>query len=315
MNRQPLLSIVIPVYNVEKYLRAALESVVSQDFQDGELEVIIINDGSTDVSKIIAQEYVDRFGFVSLITTDNSGLGAARNFGVKHANGRYVLFFDSDDLLVDGLIGSILEKINTAPDVDVFVFDYADFGITAVEAQTAHLFDLSKYKYGNVAWNKVYQMDFWRMHQFEYPEGVKYEDTPLTHLIMGLSRKTRKIEMVGYLYRQNRMGSITADKNSDDLHYRLNALEILQDNITKYSEELIVNGTKNVVITKFLKEILLLFITQFRKQHFVAQRDLFQFEALIKSDLIKPKIVFNAGLRVTITFLWVKIMMKLEEKK
>ena len=93
------VSVIIPVYNVEKYLRECLDSVVTQDLDD--IEIICINDGSTDGSSRILAEYATQYEKLAILDKENSGLSAARNSGLSVAKGKYILFLDSDDLLSD----------------------------------------------------------------------------------------------------------------------------------------------------------------------------------------------------------------------
>ena len=102
---KPLVSVVIPVYNVEKYLSECLDSVIGQTLR--EIEIICVNDGSTDSSAAIAEEYVRKDSRVKLISQPNGGLSAARNTGMKAARGEYVAFLDSDDCLTE----NALEKL------------------------------------------------------------------------------------------------------------------------------------------------------------------------------------------------------------
>lgn len=90
-----MVSIIIPVYNVEKYLHICLDSVLAQTYTD--YEVILVNDGSKDDSGKICEEYVKRDKRFSLISQDNKGLASARNTGIKAAKGKYIYFIDSDD--------------------------------------------------------------------------------------------------------------------------------------------------------------------------------------------------------------------------
>ena len=113
------LSIVIPVYNVEKYLSKCLDSVIYPQL-DG-YEVIVVNDGSTDSSLTVAEKYLDRYPeLIRIISTENGGLGAARNVGIDAANGEFLLFLDSDDRLSDGALPEIMEKLNEDFDICIF---------------------------------------------------------------------------------------------------------------------------------------------------------------------------------------------------
>ena len=92
---KPLLTVVIPVYNVEKYLKRCVESVIAQDWK--KYEILLVDDGSTDNSPQICDNYVKTYDFISVIHKENGGLSEARNTGLSQAKGEYVYFPDSDD--------------------------------------------------------------------------------------------------------------------------------------------------------------------------------------------------------------------------
>ena len=92
---KPLLTVVIPVYNVERYLKRCIESVLAQEWKD--YEILLVDDGSTDHSPQICDDYVKDYDFISVIHKENGGLSEARNTGISHAKGEYVYFPDSDD--------------------------------------------------------------------------------------------------------------------------------------------------------------------------------------------------------------------------
>lgn len=97
-----MISVIVPVYNTSKYLRRCLDSIINQTYKD--LEIIIVDDGSTDVSPSICDEYDKKYNNVQVIHKDNAGLGYARNSGMKVMNGKYVMFVDSDDFLQENMI-------------------------------------------------------------------------------------------------------------------------------------------------------------------------------------------------------------------
>ena len=103
------ISIIIPVYNVEKYLKYTLDSVIKQNTSN--FEVILIDDGSKDNSGKICDEYRKKYDFIKVIHKKNEGVSIARNTGLKEAKGKYIMFLDSDDLLTDGILNIIKEKI------------------------------------------------------------------------------------------------------------------------------------------------------------------------------------------------------------
>jgi len=110
------ISIVIPVYNAEKYVGECIESIIKQGFND-RIEIIIINDGSSDCSKKICEEYSKRYDFVNVYSQKNSGVSSARNAGLAKATGSYVFFMDADDLLLEGSLEMIVRALATCPDI------------------------------------------------------------------------------------------------------------------------------------------------------------------------------------------------------
>ena len=102
-------SFVVPVYNTSKYLKKCLDSLVKQTFKD--FEVIIVNDGSTDKSKDIILKYESKYGSIIEINHDNQGLSMARNNGVKKASGKYIIFIDSDDYVLDHFVETLVRNI------------------------------------------------------------------------------------------------------------------------------------------------------------------------------------------------------------
>jgi CDP-glycerol glycerophosphotransferase len=176
---------VVPVYNDEPYLADCLDSILGQEFSA--LEIVIVDDGSTDRSAQIAQRYARKHRNVALVQTPNRGLGAARNTGVRHVTGELLAFVDSDDtipshahsLLVstldasgsDFVVGSVLRRTDTdTTELSWLKPLHAQrkLSITAAEFPpiVRNIF----------AWNKVFRRTFWDSAGLAFPEGVMYED-------------------------------------------------------------------------------------------------------------------------------------------
>lgn len=167
------ISVIVPVYNVQKYLRKCLNSLVKQTFKD--IEIIAVNDGSTDDSEEILKEYAEKYDKFSYYNKENGGLSDARNFGLKHANGRYVAFVDSDDY-VDR---TMYEKMyNKALENN---YDYVECDFYWVYQNKNRLDRGIRYKnknemllYGRVvAWNKLIKKD---VITELFPKGLYFED-------------------------------------------------------------------------------------------------------------------------------------------
>lgn len=121
-------SIIIPVYNVEKYLRDCIESLIKQTIDFSELEIILVNDGSKDSSETICREYADKYDNVFLYSKENEGLSKTRNLALTKAHGKYIFFFDSDDMLREDTIGSVCDFFDTVYDeVDLVTYKIVQY--------------------------------------------------------------------------------------------------------------------------------------------------------------------------------------------
>lgn len=196
--RDVTLSVVVPVYNVEEYLAECLDSLMRQDFH--ELEVIIIDDGSTDGSTRIARRYAREYRRIRYVRQRNGGLSAARNAGAKLARGRYLAFLDSDDMVFPHSYSTMIEQLESSGS-DFALCSYSRYVGTQnrapgpwISQAHAHLMvgvTLEEYPdilVSQVAWNKVYRMDFWRANGFEFPVGKLYEDQIVSTMAFARAR-------------------------------------------------------------------------------------------------------------------------------
>lgn len=120
-------SIIVPIYNVEKYLNKCLDSIVNQNFEQSELEVILIDDGSSDNSSAIAKSYADKyenFSYYFKLRNKLSGIGNARNYGISFVTSPYFICIDSDDYLIPDAMKILAEKIESYPQANMIIFDY-----------------------------------------------------------------------------------------------------------------------------------------------------------------------------------------------
>ncbi len=219
-----LLSIIIPVYNVEPYLRECLDSVFAQNLTD--CEVIAVNDGSTDGSRGILEEYKEKYAdLMVVVDKSNGGLSSARNAGVEKAKGDYFYFLDSDDFLKLHAIVSIKKAIADSENADVIYLDciVTDQGKRWGEHKEKNvpLMDFKsffqyayKHKMGIApnAVSYVYTSAYWRKSGLYYVEGVKYEDVLFKYQLFVREDGTIKavhLEEPFYVYRIGREGSTT----------------------------------------------------------------------------------------------------------
>ena len=217
----PRFSVIVPVFKVQGYLRECLDSVLSQSYAD--FEVIAVDDRSPDGCGAILDQYAERDARVRVLhLPENVGLGRARNAGLEQASGDYVLFLDSDDFYTPGLLAAVAERLKSAEDPDILVFDHVRThwwgrggrskaaGLLAAAGQDA--FDLRESpQYLHlflVAWNKAYRRSFFQEHGLRYAPGL-YEDAPVTYRSMVLADRIVCLNRVGVEYRQRRQGAIT----------------------------------------------------------------------------------------------------------
>jgi glycosyltransferase involved in cell wall biosynthesis len=259
----PYFSIVVPVYNVSGYVTQALNSLKNQSFKD--FEVIVVNDGSTDDSKTKASTFVEQDDRFKLIDIENSGLGIARNRGLEYISGQYLMFLDSDDLFHEALLQEIYNKIHQSNvQADVVVFDIQNFDSVSGKALDSYIFDEKLRRYSDVAWNKAYRAEFFKRYNFQFP-GIKFEDTPLTHIIMALAENPIKLNFKGYNYRRNRVGSLTNEDMEHDFSLRAKSLLEFKTNIDFFSKQLIEADKKDFVESKLIKAIIYLLIENRRR--------------------------------------------------
>jgi CDP-glycerol glycerophosphotransferase len=214
----PRISVVVPIYNVEDYLSECLESIATQTFSD--VEAILVDDGSTDGSRAIAEAFVARDPRFKLVSQPNAGLGAARNTGTDAATGEYLAFADSDDLLPRDAYERLVRAADrTGSDFATGnVLRLSDRGTTQSSfllpafARTRLRTHVTRHRAllaDRLAWNKLWRRSFWDAHGYRFPEGVLYEDTPVTIPAHFAARSVDVLADTVYLWRV-REGSITS---------------------------------------------------------------------------------------------------------
>lgn len=178
------ISIIIPMYNVEKYIEKCIDSVYKQDLNEDEFEIILIDDESPDASLAIAKEVTKNRNNTVFISQKNKGLGGARNTGIQNANGEYLLFLDSDDGLLPNVLKNLL-AIATTQDLDIL--EFAAQGVNSngeVLYQIANSSEVyqsgyayyNKVRYMNSACNKLYKRTFLLENELFFLEKIYIED-------------------------------------------------------------------------------------------------------------------------------------------
>ena len=227
----PKVSLIIPVYNVENYIEKCLNSVVNQTLKD--MEVIIVNDGSKDLSKQKIQKYLEKYPWIKYLEKENGGLSDARNYGMPYATGKYIAFLDSDDYVEETMyeeMYNIAEKEN-ADMVDCdFVWEYPN----RKRKDIGEIYKTKKEmieKCRVVAWNKIIKREILEKTKIKFPVGLRYEDMEFFYKLVPYINKVSFIKkcFVHYVQREN---SIENTQN-----VRTKEIFIILDNIISYYKE------------------------------------------------------------------------------
>ncbi|WP_428952809.1 CDP-glycerol glycerophosphotransferase family protein [Streptomyces sp. cg35] len=246
---QPRLSVIVPVFNVELYLDECLRSLADQTFTD--FDVVMVDDGSTDASAAIAREWAARDPRFRLISQANQGLGAARNAGVRAlatgpAGPEYLAFVDSDDTLPPNAYELLIETLDeTGSDFaagNVTRFRSAGHVQSPVHrtpfATTRLRTHISRFRpllTDRTAWNKVYRRAFWERHALAYPEGMLYEDAPVSVPAHYLAESVDILSEPIYNWRERETGERSITQNRTDprgLIDRVRSIRMVRDFLT-----------------------------------------------------------------------------------
>lgn len=241
----PLISVVIPIYNIEAYLKRCVDSVLQQSYSN--LEIILVDDGSKDQSSMICDEYKELDKRVRVIHKENGGLSDARNAGIEIANGSFITFIDSDDFVaidyIEYLYGLILKydadvsgcyhiKFNKEQEINDHKNNQEEFVFRGEEA----VIDLCYQKHiTNSAWGKLYRMSYFK--SIRYPVGRLYEDLGTTYKLFLLCNKVVFSMQAKYYYFQ-RDDSIMHYKFTSKNMDRILLSEKLLEEVEDISEEL-----------------------------------------------------------------------------
>lgn len=220
------LSIIVPVYNVEKYVRPCFESILKQGLDDSRFEVIIVNDGTQDRSMDMISDIILQHNNIYVINQVNQGLSVARNNGISSAKGEYIFMPDSDDLLIDNSLPTLLNKaIETKADLIVANFLRMDdkeivkfegvkenpFHYVEKTGQELMLEDLNPGEC--YVWRALYRRQFLIQEQIKFVPGVFFQDVPFTHECCLKAGKCIRTSMLLNIYRVHRKGAVTSSFN------------------------------------------------------------------------------------------------------
>ena len=243
----PKISVIVPVYNTEKYIEKCLDSIISQDMKD--IEVIVVNDGSTDNSEEIIKKYVEQYpDKVKLYTQVNGGLSSARNYGISKATGKYLCFVDSDDELLEN---SIQSRIATLSNAELIITDFYDYyedsdslicereiNNTTLKSKQMikELIFPRKFGYQGYLWNKLFLTQIIKKNRIFFDETIHYNEDRL--FIYMYLKKCKHVQIINektykYVHHINsKMWDAEHEVFDDKILTELDAFEIIKkDNV------------------------------------------------------------------------------------
>ena len=243
MSQMSKVSVIVPIYNVEKYLDKCVKSLLGQTLED--IEIILVDDGSTDNSGNIAKLFKEQNpNKVKYYRKENGGLSDARNFGMQYAQGDYIAFLDSDDYIDKNAYQEMYEKAieENSDYVECdFIWEYPN----------KKRVDKREYYFGKqemltnvrvVAWNKLIKRDIIVNNKLEFPKGLRYEDVEFTYKLIPYLNRTSYVEkpFVHYIQRENSIANDQNKRNIEIFHVLDNVISYYKDHrlYDEYQDEL-----------------------------------------------------------------------------
>jgi glycosyltransferase involved in cell wall biosynthesis len=256
----PKISIIVPVYNTEKYLKKCLDSLVNQSLKD--IEIIIVNDGSTDNSQNIIDEYKNKYPkLIKSYIKENGGLSDARNFGYDKAKGEYIGFVDSDDYVDITMYEKLYQKaIDQQADIVEcnFIWEYPN----KEKVDIANNYEQTKDILTNIrvmVCNKIFKKDIIDKANIRFPLGLRYEDVLFTYMLIPHIKKIAYINepLLHYVQRNDSISNYQTEKVRDIYIILNNVLNYYKKNnlYKKYIEELEYIYIRYILGSSFLRTI------------------------------------------------------------
>lgn len=219
-----LLSIIIPVYKVEKYIQGTLDSIYNQNYDESIFEVIVVNDGTPDDSMSIVDRFASCHSNLKIINQKNQGLSCARNAGLKIATGKYVWFVDSDDSIAEKSLNKICELAKNS-DIEIFGFNVLKIQETSNEKkiekpmlkkciQYGRIYSgkqIAKWMHNGMVQRYVFSREFLEKNTLSFFPGIYYEDNEFMIRAIILSSKVLFADILTYRYLVRNQGSIMSE--------------------------------------------------------------------------------------------------------
>ena len=229
----PKVSIIVPVYNVERYVEKCLQTLINQTLKD--IEIIVVNDGSTDNSRNIINEYAGNFpNLIKCYDKENGGLSDARNYGMQFARGDYIAFLDSDDYveldMYEKMYNKAIEENSDMVECD-FIWEYPDKKVIDTGIVYDNKKDMITYA-RVVAWNKLIKRELIEKANVSYPKGLRYEDIEFFYKMVPYYNKVSFVKepLVHYIQRDSSISNVQNERTKE-------IFDVLDNSINYYKEK------------------------------------------------------------------------------
>ena len=200
----PTISVIVPIYNAEAYLARCIESLIHQSYRA--LQIILINDGSTDNSQMIAEQYAEQDSRIKVLTQPNKGQSAARNYGLRHADGEWISFVDADDYIDTDFYAHLLHHSRDYNCLQIGYKRVSTEGLVLEEKRPRHFYQFTS------PCMRLYRSELLTRQLLAFPEGMIYEDVIFSLDLWAMNPKYIQLPYTGYNYTCNPL-STTAKRN------------------------------------------------------------------------------------------------------
>lgn len=299
------LTVAVAIYNIEKYLPKCLESLLNQTEKNG-YEILLINDGSTDNSRKICEEFIGKGLNAEIIDKENGGLTSVRNLSVDLAKGENILFLDGDDYIENETMEIIFKELE---DYDLLVFGFNWINENNIYTDERFLknkiYDKNK-KIRNLifsneinssVWNKIFKVDILKENNIRFLEFKSCEDTPFTN---GYLQKCKNVKIINrvlyqYLYREN---SLSNQKKYD---FYLNHLKL----ILCFLKKTVIKTDD--FYSYIIKEYVYLIREMRKNNDLKSDKSLFELREKIEKNIDLTKVIFNKKLKFKMKLRYLKL--------
>lgn len=243
INRSPKISVIVPVYNVEKYIRRCIESILAQTYTN--FEVLLVDDGSTDKSGLICDEFSKVDDRIQVFHKENGGVSSARNYGLNKAKGEWISFIDGDDWIGSFYFEVFQQKITkNSLDLDIVSFDYYLDSYERMSSYKKEVHSCNKKimiekllinEAGGYLWNKIIKLDLFVTNRIIFPENIYiWEDLVVSVNLYLAARHVGYIAEAYYHYNKCNSGSAMSNFSEDKINQQILACDVIEDCLSSF---------------------------------------------------------------------------------